>query len=45
MASSKVFESVLEGKAAPIPFEQIYNTSLAAFKALESIKTGQVITF
>jgi predicted dehydrogenase/threonine dehydrogenase-like Zn-dependent dehydrogenase len=40
---SLFIQSVLEGKAAPIPFEQIYNTSLAAFKALESIRTGQAI--
>jgi len=35
--------AVKEGHPSPIPFEQIYSTSLVTFKALESIRTGQAI--
>jgi len=36
-------DSILEGKKDIIPFEEIYNTSLATFKILGSIQTGQSI--
>jgi len=35
--------AVKEGQPSPIPFEQIYSTSLVTFKVLESIRTGQAI--
>jgi polar amino acid transport system substrate-binding protein len=37
--------AVKEGLPSPIPFEQIYNTSLVTFKVLESIRTGTAIKF
>jgi polar amino acid transport system substrate-binding protein len=33
-------EAIIEGKENPIPFEEIYNTSLVTFKIIESIHTG-----
>jgi polar amino acid transport system substrate-binding protein len=36
---SKFVSAVLEGGASPIPFEELYNTSLATLKAVESIRT------
>jgi len=34
--------SILNGNASPIPFEQIYNTSLVTFKILESLHSHEV---
>jgi len=36
-------KSILEGTKNPIPYEEIHSTSLAAFKVLESIRTGSSI--
>jgi polar amino acid transport system substrate-binding protein len=34
-------DAVREGKAPPIPYAELFSTSLATFKILESIQTGQ----
>jgi len=38
-------EAIIDGKRVtePIPFEEIYNTSLVTFKIIESIRTGDCI--
>ena len=36
-------EAVKEGKGDPIPFEEIYSTSLVTFKVLESLRTGESV--
>ena len=36
-------EAILNGTGWPIPFEEIYNTSLVTFKIIESIRTGECI--
>jgi len=36
-------EAILNGTGEPIPFEEIYNTSLVTFKIIESIRTGECI--
>jgi predicted dehydrogenase/threonine dehydrogenase-like Zn-dependent dehydrogenase len=36
-------EAIKGGKCAPIPFEEIYNTSVVSFKILESLKSGITI--
>jgi len=36
-------KSIKGGKPAPIPFEDIYLSTLATFKVIESIRTGQTI--
>ncbi len=36
-------ESVREGKPTPIPFEEIYLSSLLPFKILESMRTGRTV--
>jgi predicted dehydrogenase len=36
-------EAVKEGKGDPIPFEEIYSTSLVTFKIQESIRTGESV--
>lgn len=35
--------SVLEGSQPPIPYEEIYSSSLVSFKVLESIRTGKCV--
>jgi len=37
-------ETIRQGDRAPIPFEEVYNTSLASFKIIESLQSGQTIT-
>jgi polar amino acid transport system substrate-binding protein len=36
-------DAVINGQKAPIPFEELYNTSLVTFKILESIQKGMSI--
>lgn len=36
-------ESINQGINSPISFEEIYNSTLATFKVLESLKTGNVV--
>jgi predicted dehydrogenase len=36
-------EAIIEGRQNPIPFEEIYNTSLVTFKIIESIRTGECV--
>jgi predicted dehydrogenase/threonine dehydrogenase-like Zn-dependent dehydrogenase len=36
-------EAISKGLPSPIPFEQLYNTSLVTFKIIESIQTGRTI--
>lgn len=36
-------EAILNGTGEPIPFEEMYNTSLVTFKIIESIRTGECI--
>jgi len=36
-------DAVLNGKPMPIPFEELYSTSLVTFKILESIQKGRVM--
>jgi polar amino acid transport system substrate-binding protein len=36
-------EAISKGLPAPIPFEQLYHTSLVTFKIIESIQTGRTI--
>ena len=36
-------EAILNGTGEPIPFEEIYNTSLVTFKIIESIRTGTCV--
>jgi len=38
-------EAVREGEASPIPFEEIYLSSLLPFKIIESIRTGHKLVF
>jgi predicted dehydrogenase len=35
--------SVLQGGSPPIPFDEIYSTSVVTFKALESARSGQSV--
>jgi predicted dehydrogenase len=35
--------SVLQGGSPPIPFDEIYTTSVVTFKALESARSGQSV--
>lgn len=35
--------SVLQGGSPPIPFDEIYTTSVVTFKALESVRSGQSV--
>ena len=35
--------AVKDGHPSPIPFEQIYNTSLVTFKSLESLRSGNAV--
>lgn len=43
-AELKVFvKAIEEGKPAPIPFEEIYNSSLATFAVLESIRECRMV--
>jgi len=37
-------EAIRKGGKSPIPFEEIYHTSLVTFKIIESIRTGKSIT-
>lgn len=37
-------EAIESGKPQPIPFDEIYNSTLATFKVIESIKTRQSIS-
>jgi polar amino acid transport system substrate-binding protein len=40
----KIFtDAISKGIPAPIPFEQLYHSSLVTFNLIESIRTGQVI--
>jgi len=39
----RFIEAILNGTGEPIPFEEIYNTSLVTFKIIESIRTGTCI--
>ncbi|HUI66730.1 MAG TPA: bi-domain-containing oxidoreductase [Nitrospirota bacterium] len=36
-------DSVIKGQKAPIPFEELYSTSLVTFKVMESLRTGMSI--
>jgi polar amino acid transport system substrate-binding protein len=36
-------KSIKEGKPSPIPFEELYQSTLVTFKVLESLKTRQTI--
>jgi len=36
-------ETILDGRISPISFEEIYTVTLATFKVLESLRTGQSI--
>ena len=36
-------EAISKGLQSPIPFEQLYHTSLVTFKIIESIQTGRTI--
>jgi hypothetical protein len=36
-------DAVREGKEPPIPYDELFSTSLATFKILESIQTGQSV--
>lgn len=36
-------DAVAKGLASPIPFEELYHSSLVTFKVIESIKTGKTI--
>lgn len=36
-------DSVRNGKDSPIPFEQIYSTTLVTFKIIESLQAGQAV--
>lgn len=36
-------QAVREGRQSPIPFEELYSTSLATFRAVESHRTGNTI--
>jgi predicted dehydrogenase/threonine dehydrogenase-like Zn-dependent dehydrogenase len=36
-------DAVREGKGPPIPYDELFSTSLATFKILESIQTGQSV--
>jgi len=36
-------KSIKEGKPAPIPFKDVHLSTLATFKVIESIKTGQTV--
>jgi len=38
-------QAIKEGKSIPIPFEEIYMSSLMSFKILESINTKSVVNF
>jgi predicted dehydrogenase/threonine dehydrogenase-like Zn-dependent dehydrogenase len=37
-------DAILKGEPAPVPFTEIHAATLATLKALESIRTGQVVT-
>lgn len=37
-------EAILKGEKAPVPLEEIINTSVVTFKILESLQSGQVVT-
>jgi predicted dehydrogenase len=37
---AQTVEAMKKGGPSPIPFEDIYSTTLATFKALESLRTG-----
>jgi predicted dehydrogenase len=39
----RFFHSIKDGTPSPIPYEEMYNTTLTTFKILESIKQGQPI--
>jgi predicted dehydrogenase/threonine dehydrogenase-like Zn-dependent dehydrogenase len=36
-------DCILQGRAAPITFEDLYSTSLVTFKIIESLRTGQAV--
>jgi len=42
---SQFIKALLTGAEGPIPFSELYNTSLATFKIIESIRTGQCLLF
>ena len=42
-AVAEFLKSVKNGRISPISFEEIYTTSLVAFKAIESLKAGKAI--
>ncbi|NIM17557.1 MAG: Gfo/Idh/MocA family oxidoreductase [Candidatus Aminicenantes bacterium] len=40
----RFFHSIKNGTPSPIPYEEMYSTTLTTFKILESIKQGQVLS-
>ena len=40
---NRFVDTILNGTGEPIPLDEIYNTSLATFKIIESIRTGESI--
>jgi polar amino acid transport system substrate-binding protein len=40
----RFFHSIKNGTPSPIPYEEIYNTTLTTFEILESIKQGQALS-
>lgn len=40
----ELFVESLKGKEPLIPFDQLFNSTLATFKVIESIKTSQIVT-
>lgn len=42
-AVKRFIEAILQGKENPIPFEEIYHTSLVTFKIIKSILAGESV--